>query len=144
MGNLAAAEAAFGRLECALERADGSAAIRTNRGLLAMASGDFALARDEFEAALCLEPGSGTAANNHAVCDLHLSRIGPAVATLEAFLRADPVGRLQPTLVANLCAMYELHSDAAAGQRRALEQLVALAGADDFELQLQPRAAAAP
>lgn len=108
-----------------------------------MGRGDFEKGRDEFEAALALRPGCAVAANNHAVCDLHLSRIGFAIASLEDFIRADPVSRLDPTVVANLAAMYELHSDSAATMRRTLEQLVALVGADDFELQLQPSRAVA-
>ncbi|KAJ1627656.1 hypothetical protein T492DRAFT_1023152 [Pavlovales sp. CCMP2436] len=140
VGNLAAAESAFGRLECAVVGAESSAGVHVNRGLLAMAQGEYSLAHDAFNAALLLEPSSAVAANNRAVCSLHLSRIGEAIGSLEDFLRADPVGHLEPTLVANLQAMYELHSDTVASARRTLEQLVALVGAEDFNLQLQAQA----
>jgi Flp pilus assembly protein TadD len=140
VGNLTAAESAFGKSECLLTDTDSHAPVRVNRGLLAMAQGDYALARDEFGAALELEPSSSIAANNRAVCLLHLCQIGEAIGALEDFLRADPVKHLDSTLVGNLAAMYELHSDASsAAARRVLDQLVAMVGADDFELaQLRP------
>jgi len=142
MGDLAAAEEAFGRLEATLASAETDAGARANRGLLAMGHGEYERASTEFDAALALEPNCCVAVNNRAVCELHLSHIGLAIAGLEDFVRADPVGHLDPTLVANLAAMYELHSDSAAAMRRTLERLVALVGADDFDVQLQPRASA--
>lgn len=131
---MSSAEDVFDRLECAVPDCDASGEVRTNRGFFAMAQGNYALARDEFDAALASGAPGVVAANNRAVCSLYLCQLTDAVASLEEFLRTDPVAHLQPTLVSNLFALYELQSDHAAVHRRAIEQLAALVAPDDFDL----------
>ena len=137
LGNLEAADDAFSRLECLLRAPDETAAVRINRGLLAVANSQYEPALAEFKAALEMEPSSVLAANNLAVCQLYCCHLSEAVGTLESQLKADPKGSMHPTLVANLANLYQMTSPGAAQNFRdakpTLEKIVQATAADDFD-----------
>mmetsp|Transcript_19012 Transcript_19012/g.63690 ORF Transcript_19012/g.63690 Transcript_19012/m.63690 type:complete len:247 (+) Transcript_19012:573-1313(+) len=134
MGNIRAAQDVYDRHECAVEDADNDAVVRSNRGLVALACGDYATGHDEFSAVLRLSPSNAIAANNKAICLLYLGRISEAIDSLEAFIHADPKKHFDATMYANLCSMYELQSDHGARKKQALTGLASEVGSDDVDL----------
>jgi len=135
LGNLAAADDAFTRLEAVLgsSAADGSVPVRINRGMLAMARSQYAPALIEFEAARKLEAANAVAANNAAVCQLYCCRLNDAVATLEAQIKADPRGAMHEVIVSNLSALYQMR-EGGGNFKGTLERLVIAAATDDFDM----------
>jgi hypothetical protein len=148
VGNLAAAEAALARLDAshaASPTPAQAAEVAIHGGLVLLARADLPAARAAFERALAACPGSCVAANNRAVCCLHMCALGEAIGGLEAFVKAEPARRLSAAVVGTLASLYELQESDAVTSRRALDALVAAVGADNlsFELAAQQRPAAA-
>ena len=137
LGNVHAADDAFGRLECLIPVPEEVTHVRTNRGLHAMAVLQYPLALVEFQAALALEPGSVLAANNAAVCQLYCSQLDGSVSTLEGALHTDPHASMHPALIANLVNLYQMTCNGpSTSAKSTLERLVASTADQDFDMSL--------
>lgn len=49
-----------------------------------------------------------SAANNYAVCAMHLGKVREAVELLESVIQQDPYSHLVDPIVFNLCTMYDI------------------------------------
>lgn len=133
MGNLDAARDVYERHECTVEDADGNAAVRAHRGLLAMAAGDYVTAVEEFGAAAELKPSDSVSVNNKAVCLVYLCRLTDAMELLESFIKTSAHESLDRAIFTNLSSMYSLQSDHGGAQRRAVEALASALATDDMD-----------
>ena len=66
------------------------------------------------------------------MCHLYGCRLSEAVATLEAYLKADPRHAMQRTVISNLTALYQMREGGSAA-KATLERLVHSVAPDDFD-----------
>jgi tetratricopeptide (TPR) repeat protein len=112
--------------------------IRINDGLACFAHGQYDQAMTHYRKAIDLERSKTTCGeyrneslllrqdahqlshcwNNMALCALYTCRMQDAVRMMESVIREDPTLFLTERLAFNLCTLYELGSDAAAGTRK--------------------------
>ncbi|CAI8047510.1 Coatomer subunit delta [Geodia barretti] len=69
--------------------------------------------QDSFESALQLEPTNTTLKNNIAVCTFYQGYLKECIRELEGVVRWSPPSSLQPALLTNLTATYDLESSSA-------------------------------
>ena len=127
-------------------RSDDSAALRlAHEALLLAAESRFEQAAMRFDAAAHLADQkdatpyerniSAFAANNAAICLLHLGRCDEALAKLESCLRADPKMALDEGVVVNLATLYDLTSpDSASAKKGVLKALASRYARQGFDL----------
>eukprot|EP00299_Pterocystis_sp_00344_P011136 c5139_g1_i5.p2 GENE.c5139_g1_i5~~c5139_g1_i5.p2 ORF type:complete len:144 (+),score=35.96 c5139_g1_i5:498-929(+) len=95
-----------------------------NRGLILIAHNQFASALEQFNTALQHDPLHVHAANNKAICLLHLGRLPEAVDSLEKLLITSPYLVAHESLVQNICALYDLQSQNMQGKKEVIVELV--------------------
>ena len=74
------------------------------------------------------------AANNFAVCSLHLRQLPIAIESLEKLIHSNPVRHLHDAVVFNLCTMYDLSAapDVSTTKKRVLQRVANLYNIDDL------------
>lgn len=107
-----------------------------HEAMLLAADGRFEDAAARYDAAAHLAPEmSALAANNAAICLLHLGRCDEALDRLENCLRQDPVNALDEGVVVNLATLYELTSpDTAKSKKATLKKLASKYARQGFDL----------
>jgi len=79
-----------------------------NRGVILFNSGDFAAAKEQFEAATKADPNNALAQYQLGMASLNLGQIPDAVAALEAYLKAAPDGDKAAEVKAALPALQQM------------------------------------
>jgi tetratricopeptide (TPR) repeat protein len=135
-GILSAAEQVFARVET-MSKTHNSQVInirvRMNRGYLRFVQGKYSDAIKEFDFVLLeLDPLNILAANNRAVCYLYSRNLGQAIASIEEFLRKDPLKTLDETLIYNLTTMYDLESENSGNKKKVIMMMINRFAGDDF------------
>jgi tetratricopeptide (TPR) repeat protein len=82
-----------------------------NEGFLLFTKGKFTNACKEFAQVLEIDPDHVHAANNEAICLLHMCQLSKAIEVLEEIIRRNPPKNLDEVVVYNLCTLYELEAD---------------------------------
>ena len=74
------------------------------------------------------------AANNYAICCLHLRRIREAISTIEVLLQSDPPRHAIDPIIFNICTMYDLSCapDTSTAKKKALQEVMATYHVDDL------------
>ncbi|KAI8052132.1 hypothetical protein BDF22DRAFT_690144 [Syncephalis plumigaleata] len=136
MGNLLDAERMFDRVDAINQKAEDDQyqeMSQMNSAYMAAAIGDWALARSTFSQILEKNPQHETALNNLAVCQLYNRQLSEAKTTLQALIADEPRSSgCSPPVVFNLCALYELRSEASYERKRRLLCEVAQLAGDDM------------
>jgi len=104
-----------------------------NEGYLLFSRGKTGDASREFACALEIDPDNVVAANNQAICLLHLCQLSKAIELLEDVIRRNPATNLDEVLVYNLCTLYDLEADPTSNEKIAVIRILTerYAG-DDF------------
>jgi len=123
----------------ASQRPDDDPPLRlSHEAMLLAAEGRYeeAAARYDASAHLCKEGNVWAfAANNAAICLLHLGKCDEAVAKLETCLRRDPEIALDEGIVVNTATLYDLTSpDAASKKKKVLKSLASKYARQGFNL----------
>jgi tetratricopeptide (TPR) repeat protein len=118
LGDLPSAQTLFSLAEDRDEKeeeGEGERMVRThiNQGLVNVFLCRWQLAKDSFESALQLEPTNMTLKNNVAVCTFYQGHLKECIRELEGVVRWSPPSSLQPALLTNLTATYDLESSSA-------------------------------
>ncbi|CAI8054099.1 Trafficking protein particle complex subunit 12 [Geodia barretti] len=117
LGDLPSAQTLFSLAEDRDEKEEGEEErmVRThiNQGLVNVFLCHWQLAKDSFESALQLEPTNTTLKNNIAVCTFYQGYLKECIRELEGVVRWSPPSSLQPALLTNLTATYDLESSSA-------------------------------
>jgi len=76
----------------------------------------------------------GAAANNFALCALHLRKLPLAISTLERLIATDPVAHMLDPIVFNLCTMYDLsHApEQSATKKKVLQRVASIYRIEDL------------
>lgn len=118
-GIITEAEAIFGQLKHKLDFSCANHRVRAflNEGYMLFAKGRTADACREFQCALEVDPDHVVAANNQAICLLHMCQLSKAIELLEDVIRRNPATNLDEVLVYNLCTLYDLEADPTSNEK---------------------------
>ncbi|KNC55999.1 tetratricopeptide repeat protein 15 [Thecamonas trahens ATCC 50062] len=154
VGHVAAAGCVFAKAEELLDAAgtpaDSVPITHINRGYVAVAQGQYAAGALCYQRALDLyvevekshdsgatpwsECAKAAAANNRALCWLYAGHLDKALKSIENIIKAAPARNMNPTLIANLCSLYELAGRSVRANKMALATLVAEHAPDNFDV----------
>ncbi|KAF9896263.1 Trafficking protein particle complex subunit 12 [Lobosporangium transversale] len=111
--------------------------VTTNRALLAVAQGQWAVAKAAFEEVLTQEPENLVAANNLAVCELYAGQLNEAIPRLERLMFAyfTSAGTSEP-LVFNMATLYELRTEGSLRRKQQMMIEVSKWAGDQFNVSM--------
>ncbi|KAI1307686.1 hypothetical protein EDD11_004388 [Mortierella claussenii] len=109
--------------------------LSMNKALLAVAQGQWFVAKSTFEEVLAQEPENLAATNNLAVCELYAGQLNEAIPRLERLMFAYPTsaGTSEP-LVFNMATLYELRTEGSLHKKQQMLVDVSKWAGDQFNV----------
>jgi Flp pilus assembly protein TadD len=107
-----------------------------DQGLLEVCRGQYAQAAEAFGKALTAHPWDHHAANNRAIALVYLGQASESVRLLEDLIAHNPRENLTPSVVFNLCTLYDLVFTNAKDRKRLLQDVAQLAAPEDLDMTL--------